>query len=439
MNDILLIDDDKNIHDIIEEGLPQYNIIHAYTSNEAIDILNNRSVDAILCDLILPDRSGIELIKIIKSSYELPVIMITGYASVESAVESIRAGADDYLKKPFSIIEIDTKLKKIIKQKTLLQENLKLKTLLSGTDESLGIVYVSQKMAKIIKLVKRVAPFNISILIQGESGVGKEVVARAIHKLSQRKDKRFVAINCSGIPETLLESELFGYLKGAFTGATTNKRGLVEEADNGTLFLDEIGDASMDFQVKVLRMIDTGTYTPIGSTTTKKANVRFISATNKNVQSLIEEGKFREDLFYRIGGVIIEIPPLRERREDIPVIASHYLKIYSDREKKLSDEAISYLVNKEWKGNIRELMHAIQKVAILTNNSVIKPEDFELENLSTPKKSIFNYKTARENFEKDYFSNLFKQCKGNVSEMANISGLTRQNIYLKIKKYNIKL
>ncbi|NIA23368.1 MAG: response regulator [Proteobacteria bacterium] len=290
MQNILLVDDDKDIHDIIGEGLSDFEILHAYTGKDALEILSKKEINAAICDLVLPDLSGLDLIREIKKSYDIPIIMITGYASIESAIESIKSGADDYLKKPFSIVEVDSKLKRILKHYSVINENLKLKTLLSGTPEGLGIVYTSQKMDNIMQLVKRIASYRINVLIQGESGVGKEVIARAIHKLSSRENSKFIAINCSGIPETLLESELFGYIKGAFTGAIGNKKGLVEEANQGTLFLDEIGDASPEFQVKVLRMIDTGTYTPIGSTSTKQVDVRFISATNKDIKWLIEKG-----------------------------------------------------------------------------------------------------------------------------------------------------
>ncbi len=439
MQNILLIDDDKNIHDIISEGLPDYKILHAYTGQEAIETLNTNEIDAAICDLVLPDLSGIDLIKEIKHSHEIPIIVITGYASIESAIKSIKAGADDYLKKPFSLVEVDNKLKRILKHYSVINENMKLKTLLSGTHEGLGIVYVSQKMDNIMQLVKRIASYDINVLIQGESGVGKEVIARAIHKLSARKDNKFVAINCSGIPETLLESELFGYVKGAFTGASGNKKGLVEVANNGTLFLDEIGDASPEFQVKVLRMIDTGTYTPIGSTTTKQVNVRIVSATNKNINSLIENGKFREDLYYRISGITLNIPPLRERKEDIPVLASYYLKIYSETDKKLSNNAIAYLMSREWKGNVRELIHTIQKASILSGKEILTAKDFELGNANISESKKVDFKTAHERFEQEYFSSLFRHCNGNVTEMARISGLTRQNIYLKIKKYSIKM
>ena len=439
MQNILLVDDDKDIHDIIGEGLSDFEILHAYTGKDALEILSKKEINAAICDLVLPDLSGLDLIREIKKSYDIPIIMITGYASIESAIESIKSGADDYLKKPFSIVEVDSKLKRILKHYSVINENLKLKTLLSGTPEGLGIVYTSQKMDNIMQLVKRIASYRINVLIQGESGVGKEVIARAIHKLSSRENSKFIAINCSGIPETLLESELFGYIKGAFTGAIGNKKGLVEEANQGTLFLDEIGDASPEFQVKVLRMIDTGTYTPIGSTSTKQVDVRFISATNKDIKWLIEKGQFREDLYYRISGITLNIPPLRERKEDIPALASYYLKIYNETDKKLSSDAIAYLMSKDWRGNVRELIHTIQKVSILSDRETLTAKDFELGNNTITVTNKIDFKNAREHFEREYFSSLFKQCNGNVSEMARISGLTRQNIYLKIKKYGIKL
>lgn len=439
MQNILLVDDDKDIHDIIGEGLSDFEILHAYTGKDALEILSKKEINAAICDLVLPDLSGLDLIREIKKSYDIPIIMITGYASIESAIESIKSGADDYLKKPFSIVEVDSKLKRILKHYSVINENLKLKTLLSGTPEGLGIVYTSQKMDNIMQLVKRIASYRINVLIQGESGVGKEVIARAIHKLSSRENSKFIAINCSGIPETLLESELFGYIKGAFTGAIGNKKGLVEEANQGTLFLDEIGDASPEFQVKVLRMIDTGTYTPIGSTSTKQVDVRFISATNKDIKWLIEKGQFREDLYYRISGITLNIPPLRERKEDIPALASYYLKIYNETDKKLSSDAIAYLMSKDWRGNVRELIHTIQKVSILSDRETLTAKDFELGNNTITVTNKIDFKNAREHFEREYFSSLFKQCNGNVSEMAHISGLTRQNIYLKIKKYGIKL
>ncbi len=437
-NKILLIDDDKSIHDILEAGLDQYQLYHSYNGSESLKILSKESIDIILCDLVLPDINGIKLIKKIKSNYDIPIIMITGFASIESAIEAIKAGAYDYLKKPFSIKEVNNRLKKVLEHEQLKNENIRLMSILSGTPEGLGIVYTSEVMSNIIELIKKIAPYNINVLILGESGVGKELVANAIHKLSNRSDNQLIAINCSGIPETLLESELFGYTKGAFTGAIKDKDGLIVKADNGTMFFDEIGDASPEFQVKILRILDSGTYTPIGSTSIKNVNIRLVSATNKDVDKLLSQKTLREDLYYRINGITINIPPLRERREDIGALAKHFLKLFSNDQKEFSRNALLYLIQQNWKGNVRELKNVIQKVSILTKNKIISVNDFKYFNKNISYQGI-EYRDAKCNFEMIYFQTLYKQCNGKITEMAKQSGLTRQNIYIKLNKFNINM
>jgi len=435
---ILLIDDDKSIHDILEEGLNQYQLYHSYSASESLKILSKERIDAILCDLILPDINGIKLIKKIKSNYDIPIIMITGFASIESAIEAIKAGAYDYLKKPFSIKEVNNILSKVLEHERLRNENIRLMSILTGTPEGLGIVYTSEVMSNIIELIKKISPYNINVLILGESGVGKELAANAIHKLSNRSDNKFVAINCSGIPETLLESELFGYTKGAFTGANKDKDGLIIKADNGTMFFDEIGDASPEFQVKILRILDSGTYTPVGSTSIKKVDIRLVSATNKDVDKLLSQKALREDLYYRINGITINIPPLRERREDIGVLAKHFLKLFSNGQKEFSKNALLYLIQQDWKGNVRELKNVIQKVSILTKNRIVSANDFKYFKKNFSYQGII-YKDAKYNFERIYFQTLYKQCNGKITEMAKQSGLTRQNIYIKLNKLNINM
>jgi len=354
-------------------------------------------------------------------------------------------GAYYFVKKPFSFEEITGILERAIEN---LKVTRKYKNLKKMTEESFrfsGIIGKNKKMREIFEILELVASTDVSVLIEGESGTGKELVAKAIHLNSKRKDQNFIPINCSALPETLLESELFGYRKGAFTGAVGSKKGLFEAADGGTLFLDEIGGTAPAFQSKLLRVLEDGYFLPLGSTNPIKVDVRIISATNKIIEEEVNKKSFREDLYYRLNVVKIKLPPLRERKDDIPLLIQHFLETYNRKHNKnverISEEAMDILLNYPWPGNIRELENVIERAVILSGGKEILPNLLpdKILNPQTPEvmPELIEYKSAKEIFERVYLTKLLKYTKGNVTEAAKIAGMVRQNLYLKFKQYNI--
>jgi len=431
---ILVIDDDREILELMKIKLSGegYQVETESRPERAVGKVGD--FDLVLVDQLMPGMSGIEFVEQAKTvAPSVPVILMTAYGRIEDAIESMKKGAFHYITKPINFKELEVIIGQALEVSRLKKELNQLKSILDA-----GIVAESPQMRAVLETARKVAPFDTTVLITGESGTGKEMVARFIHKNSRRKDKPFVAVNCGAIPSDLLESELFGYKKGAFTGATSDKKGLIEEADGGTVFLDEIGELPIGLQVKLLRVIQEGEIKPLGSARPKKVNVRFITATNRDLEEEIKKGNFREDLYYRINVMPIHIPPLRERKEDIIPLARFFLKKYSSKyglgEKRLSKEAEEKLLSYSFRGNVRELENIIERAVLTAEGEVIK-ELPGVSNLDSGQESLKPFREAKEEFEKNYLQNLLKATDWNISRASKLSGITRAQIYRMIKKY----
>ncbi|ACI21996.1 MULTISPECIES: sigma-54-dependent transcriptional regulator [Thermodesulfovibrio] len=416
---------------------------------KALSILDSEIFDIAIVDLKLPGVDGLTLLKHIKTiSPQTGVIIITAFAEVKTAVQAIKDGAFDYIAKPFTNEELLLVIERFLKFRTLEKEVKYLSELVKKKDEFEGIVSTSSVMKEIFDKIDAVAKTDVPVLIQGESGTGKELIANAIQKQSLRKEKPYIKINCAAIPETLFESELFGYEKGAFTGATETKKGKFELANGGTIFFDEIGDMPLSLQAKLLRVIEDGIVYRLGGKEPIKINVRCIYATSKNLKELIKAEKFREDLFYRINVMPIAIPPLKERKEDIPVLIEKFLKIFSEKYGKqnitISPSAYEALLSYDYPGNVRELKHAIERALLLSKDGVIDikhlPEEFSP--LSSFQKkcfiSNFSLKECIENFEKNLIIKALQECGWKKTEAAKKLGISRKALWEKIKFYGIE-
>jgi len=420
---ILIIDDEKAILEWLKIALDEY--YHIDTLSDPLEIYKyiDENYDCIICDVKMPQKDGFWVMEEFRKKYpDIPFIFVTGYGTIEMAIEAFRKGANDFILKPFKEEEIIFRIEKALERKIPLYGN--------KVEET--FVGESEKIKEVRSLIYKASKFDSPVLIYGESGVGKEVVARLIHNLSRRNKNPFVAINCASIPETLLESELFGYKKGAFTGAYETKRGLLEIANGGTVFFDEICDLPLSLQAKLLRAIETHSFIPIGSTKEEKVDIRIISATNKDLKKLTQEGKFREDLYYRLNVFPIYIPPLRERKEDIEVLIKHFLKIYSkklNRKYEIKEEALEILKNYRWPGNVRELENLIERLVILSENGIIDekiiPEEIKME------KEYFDLKKMEYNFLKK----VIEEFDGDIKKAAEKLGIHPSTIYRKLKKY----
>jgi len=379
---ILIIDDEYSIIVFLSILLKDkgYEVDKGESGEEGIKKIKTNRYDLILVDLMMEKYTGIDVLKVAKQQdYSPEVIIMTAYGSIVSAVDAIKLGAFDYITKPFDSKRLVITIKQALERKSLKDE---VDLLRRKIDEGFGfgqIVFQSPVMRKVMNTVEMVAQIDSTVLIQGESGTGKELIARAIHQKSSRRERAFIPVNCGALPEHLLESELFGYVKGAFTGAQNDRNGLFEEADGGTIFLDEIGDMPVSLQIKLLRVLQDGEVRKVGANKSKIHDVRVITATNKDLEMLLKEGKFREDLFYRLNVIPLVIPPLRERPEDIPALLVHYLEIYKKKFKKavegFEQEAIEFLINYDWPGNVRELTNLVERTLALTNSRMIKLAD----------------------------------------------------------------
>lgn len=458
---LLIVDDDPVISRVFEKVAKDegWSSITAGSGTEALDQLNKYVFEVAVVDIALPGFTGMQVLEYIKKN-QIPteVIIMTGVGSVEMTVAAIKAGAYDYFTKPFDDINrVTNAISKAIEHRHLMQ---KLKTFERMEKEDVsyeGIVGKSRKMRELFELIENVAPTNSTILILGESGTGKELVAQALHKRSRRADKKFVVINCAAMPETLLESELFGHRKGSFTGAIQDKKGLFEEADGGTIFLDEIGEISTSIQVKLLRVLQEGEVRMVGDNASKNVDVRIIAATNKDLSVLVSEGKFREDLFYRLNVIAIPLPPLRDRPEDVPLLAYHFLQKYSKKVGKevssCSIDAITALQHYKWVGNVRELENVIERSVVLATSNIVQARDlpprvlgesFYVSSTETETDlSQYNYQEAKERafaaFNRSYLSTLLRQSKGNISYAAAKAGMDRSNFKKILKKAELDI
>lgn len=447
---VVVIDDDPEMRSLLVDHLS----IEGYTvkpfgeSPEAMAYLlgnsvESQSVELVLTDLRMPDIDGLSVLKQYRSSHpQIPVIIMTAFASVDSAVEGLRRGAYDYITKPFKLTEISLTVERAISFGRLQKATQVLSSEVKKTWHYNEIVGKSASMKHIFDLIERIAPANSNVLITGESGTGKEVVAKAIHNRSARATKPFVAINCTAIPDTLLESELFGHAKGSFTGAVSAKKGLFEEAEGGTIFLDEIGDMDMALQSKLLRVLQERKVRPVGDNQSKDIDVRVIAATHKDLKKAIQNGSFREDLYYRLAVIPIVVPPLRHRPEDIPLLAQHFLYKYSilngGRVHGFSQEALHRLMAMHWPGNVRELENLIERVVVLSAHSVIQAEDIPSGEEQTIEnffgQAVQDYPTLEE-LEKRYIRIVLEKTGGKKEKAASILGINRRTLYRKEREY----
>lgn len=443
---ILIIDDEFQQAKILQKVLAKkgYTVDAESSSTNAKEMIIRNEYNLIISDLQMPNLTGMDLLKL-KPEATL-FIMITGYGSIASAVESMKHGAFDYVNKPFNMDEFILKVEKAVENLRLKNEIKKLEGIVNPELSFFGMVGRSRVMTELYDLIKNVSKVNINVLITGCSGTGKELVAKAIHENSERKGKPFVAINCSAIPENLLESELFGHTKGAFTGATENMRGVFEQANGGTLFLDEIGEMPYNLQPKLLRVLENWEIKPLGSEKLKKIDVRLISATNEPIEKLISEKKFREDLFYRISTMRINVPPLNDRREDIPIIVYNYLKkleIKFKKELSISNSALDILCKYDYKGNIRELENILEQASIISSDGTIKDKDLKIsgeltaELTVTSEAEIKGDKSLSE-IEKMYILKVMEKTRGNKQRAAEILKIDRKTLYKKLREYQIE-
>ncbi len=447
---ILFIDDELPMREMFQRLFQdsEYEILLAGNGMEGLEIFDKEKVHLVVTDYSMPGMTGMDVLREIKKKDQnVPVILITAFATIETAVEAIKVGAYDYITKPFDPDAIEITIKNALSHKQLVDENLFLKQKLKAVETKSGIIGESPKLREVFHLIEKVAPTDATVLIQGDSGTGKELVARRLHELSTRREKTFLSINCGALPLTLLESELFGYEKGSFTGATSSKEGLFKAADEGTLFLDEVGDMPQALQVKLLRVLQDKQILPIGGRKAFSVNVRILSATNKNLKEEVEKGRFREDLYYRINIFTIDVPPLRERTEDIPLLLNHFMKRYNKEFGKsvdrISPELMRFFLEYDWPGNIRELENYVERAILMAEGKQLELSAIPADVQKTPKipsgepGDILPFKEAKENFERNYIVSLLKRYNGVISKAARASRIPRPNFYEKLKKYGI--
>ncbi len=454
---ILVVDDDRNLVELMKMRLESanYEVTAALKEKDAIEAVKRQAFDLSIVDLRLADRDGISLMQELHLiNPEMPAIILTAHGSIESAVEAMKKGAYSYLTKPFEPGDLLLQIEKALEKRRLAAEVNRLKGLLEEKYDFSNIAAKSEKMQSVLETVSRIARTDSTVYIQGESGTGKELIAKAIHLASARKEKAFVAINCAALPEALLESELFGHEKGAFTGAIRSTKGLFTQAHEGTIFLDEIGDMPLSTQAKLLRVLQERQFYPVGSEKAVVVDVRVIVATKKELEEEVKKSLFREDLFFRIHVIPIRLPPLRERKEDIPHLVDHFLKKFSRQMKKeingLTPQAMQRLMLHDWPGNVRELENAIEYAVAMTQQNIIS-EDFALQARVAPREpaeslekgegfqnTLKPLKEARDAFEKNYLLNLLKISAGNVSQAAKLAGKYRADFYDLLKKHGLK-
>jgi two-component system nitrogen regulation response regulator NtrX len=457
---ILIVDDEEPILNSLSRVLEDegYGVTVAKSGGEALKVMVADPPDLLLLDIWMPEMDGLQTLKRAREQFpRLQVMMMSGHGSIETAVKAIKLGAYDYIEKPLSLENVTLRVRHALDQHRLEEENL---TLRAKVERRFELVGTSPAMQRLRQLIATAGPTNGRVLVSGENGTGKELVARAIHQQSPRRDKPFVAVNCAAIPENLIESELLGHERGAFTGATVQKRGQFEQADGGTLFLDEIGDMSLNTQAKVLRVLQEQQFTRVGGIKVIKVDVRVIAASNKNLAQEIEKGHFRDDLFYRLNVLPMEVPPLRDRREDIPLLGRHFLQTHAEEQglkvKEVTPEAMDVLKQYDWPGNIRELRNLIERLMIMVPGAVIEASHaamFLQSRIGMPigvssgtssmsvlaAKHYESLRDARNAFEREYISRKLREHSWNVSRTADDLQIERSHLHRKIKLLNIEL
>jgi two-component system, NtrC family, response regulator GlrR len=448
LGSILVVDDDRNLLELVKMRLESadYEVEAVLKEEDAVKAVKDRAFDMAIIDLQLAHQDGISLMEELHSvNPELPVMILTAHGSIESAVEAMKKGAHSYLTKPFDPQELLLQIKIALENRRLTSEVKRLESLLDDRYGFSNIVTRSEKMRLLLEKVAQIARTDSTVYIHGESGTGKELIAKAIHLASERNKHEFVAVNCAAIPEGLLESRLFGHEKGAFTGAVKSTKGLFTRAHEGTILLDEIGDMPMGLQAKLLRVLQERRFYPVGSEIEFEVDVRVIVATNKDIDSLVTQGLFREDLFYRIHVIPVFLPPLRERKEDIPLLVEHFRKKFAQEMNKevkgISPMALRKLILYDWPGNIRELENTMEYAVAMTQQDIIQ-EDLIFQHQTreepSPLSPIQPLKEARDAYEKSYLIHLLSLCKGNITKAAQLAGKYRADLYDLLKKHSLK-
>ena len=441
---VLIVDDEEQLVDAFKKKLSRegFTVSSAFTAREALAIVKKHTFDVCVLDIRLPDMDGVDLLKSIKKNEpNLEIIMLTGHASVDTAIQSMKLGAYDYLSKPCKLTELSNVIQKAYEKKSLRERTIVLEQQLQRVEAHDSFIGSSEPMNEVKRLIRLVAPSDVPVLVLGETGTGKELVARAIHALSPRSANQFVAVNSSALQESLLESELFGYKKGAFTGAQSDKIGLLELADKGTFFIDEIGDMGMAIQAKFLRTLETGIFRRLGDTRESKVDVRFIFATNKALENEVKEKRFRKDLFFRLNTFIITLPPLRERRDDIPLLADYFLGKFARGapKKLLSREAMDILRNYRWPGNVRELANVMERAVLLSaaRDTILSEDmpqsmtDGKATERDLDRPGLSPDELTLHRIEREHIERVLNLAKGNKSKAARMLGISRRKLYLK--------
>jgi len=444
---VLIVDDEKNIRSGLGKAIEMdgHNALLAEDGQQALEIVESDEIDLIIADLKMPRVSGEELLRRVTQSYPtLPVIILTGHGTIENAVQAMRDGAYDFLTKPVNLDRLSLLVKRALSTRELALQHRALQEELDQRRQFANIIGKSAEMRRIFDVVRQVAPTRASVLVTGDSGVGKELIADAVHNLSNRKQKPFIKVHCAALSESLLESELFGHEKGAFTGAVTRKRGRFELAHTGTIFLDEIGEINPSVQIKILRVLQEKTFERVGGEETLEVDVRIISATNKDLKQEIEKGTFREDLYYRLNVVNIHIPPLRERKEDIPLLAAAFVKEFAQENEKqvegIDPKARALLYNYSWPGNVRELRNCIESAVVMSKGTVITPDDLPPSIVTDSESNHVRIQLGipMEDAEKEIIrANLAAQ-NGNKSRTAEVLGIGRKTLHRKIAEYHLE-
>ncbi len=443
---ILVVDDDSSFRCLLAHELEQTfpGVQAVESASKALQLCCERMFDLVLLDIRLPDRSGIEVLKELKSrGFDGEVIMLTGHATVDTAIDSLKLGAYDYLTKPCKLAELESILQKAYEKCRLRKQNWTLRKVLDRRSAFTEFVGKSPCLASVLDMVRKVSATDTTVLIAGESGVGKELVAQAIHNNSPRASEAFVVVDCTSLHEELLQSELFGHERGAFTGATDMKHGLFELADGGTMFLDEIGELSLSLQARLLRVLETGIFRRVGGLCDIHLDVRTLAATNRNLEQMIREGNFRGDLFYRLNVVSIVVPPLRERKEDIQSLVEHFIRrcaLPGKKHVRVSEDALAILHQYSWPGNIRELQNVIERALILSEGDVIQPPDLPgnmRSQFGVPSYHGDNGLLTLENLEKLYIQNLLERFSGHRARIAAALGISERSLYRKLREYGL--
>jgi two-component system response regulator PilR (NtrC family) len=453
MEKILIIDDEKSILDLLnvvfeKEG---YLVKTSLSATRAVELIGNEDIDMIISDIKMPKMSGMELLRYVrKNRPDIPIVMITAYGTIKQAVEALKAGAMDYIVKPFDVEELKIIVAQGLEKKRLKEENLFLKKELKEKYDFENMIGKSRVMQEIYSLIEKVAGTDSTVLITGESGTGKEIAARAIHYFSTRRERAFVSINCGALPENLLESELFGHVKGSFTGAVVNKKGMFEVAERGTLFLDEVGEMSPWTQVKLLRALQDKRIRRVGGTEEIPVDVRILAASNQDLKRSIKEGNFREDLFYRLNVISFEMPPLRKRKEDIPLLVTHFLDKYCSamgrQQKRIAPEVIDVFEAYHWPGNVRELENAIERVVAIEERGTITKESLPKEMLQPNRKQEatpalqpgFDLNGVLDEISSSYVKQALHFSRGNLKEAANLLGINYRSLRYLVEKHGLK-